>query len=103
MVGVADPLTEVKAAPDGSVEAVVQIPRGATLGAATVQLVGGSSAATAGLDLQVAARARPVPEQTTSVPLLATGFTLIGAAVLLGLMAARRSRGPDPRCPAERE
>src|SRR3954452_18807999 len=36
MVGVADPLTTVTAAADGSVKAVVQIPRGVALGMATV-------------------------------------------------------------------
>ena len=86
-------LTTVAAAPDGSVEAVVQIPRAAALGTATVQLVGGFSSATAGLDLQVAARVRPLAEQTTSVPVLAAGASLIGATGLLGLRAARRPRG----------
>lgn len=86
-------LTTVEAAPDGSVEAVVQIPRSAALGTATVRLVGGISTATAGLDLQVAARDRPLAEQTTSVPVLAAGASLIGATGLLGLQAARRPRG----------
>jgi hypothetical protein len=71
----------------------VQIPRAAALGTATVQLVGGFSSATAGLDLQVAARVRPLAEQTTSVPVLAAGASLIGATGLLGLCAARRPRG----------
>jgi hypothetical protein len=93
MLGVEGPLTTVTAGADGSVEAVVQIPRDAALGAATVQLVGGLSDATAGLHLQVAARAQPVPEQTTSVPVLAAGIALICAAGVLGLTAARRWRG----------
>ena len=93
MLGVEAPLATVSAAADGSVEAVVQIPRGAALGAATVQLVGGSSAATAGVDLQVAAREQPLAEETTSAPAMTAGLTLVGAAGLLGLLAARRSRG----------
>ncbi|WP_138734427.1 hypothetical protein [Modestobacter excelsi] len=93
LVGRDGALTTVEAAPDGSVEAVVQIPRAAALGTATVQLVGAVSTATAGLDLQVAARVRPLAEQTTSVPVLAAGASLIGASGLLGLCAARRPRG----------
>jgi hypothetical protein len=92
MLGVDGPLTTVTAAEDGSVEAVVQIPRGAALGTATVELVGGLSAATAGLDLQVAARTQPVRERTTSIPVFAAGVALIGAGGVLGLVAARRSR-----------
>jgi hypothetical protein len=92
IVGIDEPLTTVQAAPDGSVQTVVQIPRGATVGAATVQLVGGLSAATAGMDLQVAARSRPVPAPTTPVPTLAAGFALLASGGVLGLMAARRSR-----------
>ena len=92
LVGVDEPLTTVPAAADGTVETVVQIPRGATLGAATVELVGGLSAATAGMDLQVAARTRPIPQQTTSVPVLAAGLALVGAGGVLGLLAVRRSR-----------
>jgi hypothetical protein len=92
MLGVDGPLTTVTAAEDGSVEAVVQIPRGAALGTATVELVGGLSAATAGLDLQVAARTQPVREPTTSIPVFAAGVALIGAGGVLGLVAARRSR-----------
>ena len=92
LLGAADPLTTVTAGPDGRVEAVVQIPRSAALGAATVQLVGGASEAVAGLELQVAARSVPVVEQTTSTPVLAAGLGLIGAAAVLGLTAARRAR-----------
>jgi hypothetical protein len=92
MVGVAEPLTTVTAGADGSVEAVVQIPRSAALGTATVHLVGGLSDATAGLDLQVAARTQPVVQRATSVPVLTAGIALIGAAGVLGLMAAWRSR-----------
>ena len=90
LIGVDDPLTTVTAGADGSAEAVVQIPRHAALGTATVRLVGGLSAGTAGLDLQVAARARPVAEQTPSVPGLAAGIALVGATGVLGLTAARR-------------
>jgi hypothetical protein len=100
MRGTGDPLTTVTAGADGSVEAVVQIPRGAAPGAATVELVGGLSTATAGMDLQLTARTRPVPGRTTSVPTSAAGGALIVAAGCLGLMAARRPRGshtPSPR------
>jgi hypothetical protein len=98
MVGIDHPLTTVTAAVDGSVEAVVQIPRSAALGTATVQLVGGQSAASAGLDLQVAARAQPVAERT-SLPVFVAGTALIGAAGVLGLMAARRSRASHTTTP----
>jgi hypothetical protein len=99
IVGVDEPLTTVTAAADGSVEAIVQIPRAASLGAATVELVGGISSATAGIDLQVAARSQPVIEPTTSVPVFAAGVGLIGAAGVLGLMAARRSRADRSTMP----
>jgi hypothetical protein len=99
MLGVDDPLTTVTAGADGSVEAVVQIPRGAQLGTATMQLVGGLSDATAGLHLQVAARSQPLPEQTTSAPVLAAGMALICAAAALGMTAARRSRGDHRTTP----
>jgi len=99
LLGTGDRLTTVTAAQDGSVQAVVQIPRGAALGTATVQLVGASSSATAGLDLQVAARAQPLTERTTSGPVLAAGFGLIGAAGVLGLLAARRSRADRTTMP----
>jgi hypothetical protein len=92
MVGVETPLATVTAAADGSVEAVVQIPRGADPGAAVVELVGGLSTATAGMNLQLTARALPVPAPTTSVPVLAAGVALIVVAGCLGLLAARRSR-----------
>jgi hypothetical protein len=93
LLGVDHPLTTVTAAADGSVEAVVQIPRGVALGAVTVRLVGGYSAATAGVDLQVAARSQPVPQQTASAPMVAAVLALMGTGGALGLMAARRSRG----------
>jgi hypothetical protein len=97
LLGADGPLTTVTAGQDGSVEAVVQIPRGAAPGTATVRLVGGRSSATAGLDLQVAARLQPVAQQTGSVPVSATGVGLVAAAGLLGLVAARRSRADhDP-------
>jgi hypothetical protein len=99
MLGVDDPLATVTAGGDGSVEAVVQIPRAAALGTATVRLVGGLSAAAAGLDLQVAARATSVAQRTTSVPVLAAGLSLIGAAAVLGLVAARRSGGSHTTMP----
>ena len=99
LLGAHEPLTTVTAEADGSVEAVVQIPRDLSLGAATVRLVGGASAASAGLDLQVAARQQPLAPHTTSVPVLAAGTGLIGAAAVLGLTAARRSRGTTSRAP----
>lgn len=99
LLGAHEPLTTVTAGADGSVEAVVQMPRDLGLGAATVRLVGGASAASTGLDLQVAARQQPLPPRTTSVPVLAAGLGLIGAAAVLGLTAARRSRGTTSRTP----
>ncbi|WP_299955056.1 hypothetical protein [uncultured Modestobacter sp.] len=93
IAGLAEPLTTVAAAADGSVQAVVQIPRSAALGTATVQFVGGESAATAGLDLQVAARSRPVTGPTGSPAAVAAGLALVGAAGTLGLVGARRTRG----------
>lgn len=86
-------LGTVTAAADGSVEAVVQIPRGAALGAAALELVGSESAATAGVDLQVAARAAPVTEPNGSPAVLAAGLVLLTAAGSLGLVGMRRSRG----------
>ena len=91
--GVDEPLTTVTAAADGSVQTVVQIPREAALGSTTVQFTGTSSAATAGLDLDVAARDRVVPESTGSPATVAAGLALVGAAGTLGVMGARRSRG----------
>ncbi|MCZ2829892.1 hypothetical protein O2W14_13705 [Modestobacter sp. VKM Ac-2986] len=91
--GVNEPLTTVAAAADGSVETVVQIPRGAALGSTTVRFTGGDSAATAGLALDVAARDRAVPESTGSPVAVAAGLALVGAAGTLGLLGARRSRG----------
>ncbi|WP_222192735.1 hypothetical protein [Modestobacter italicus] len=93
IAGLDEPLTTVAAAADGSVQAVVQIPRGAALGTATVQFVGGESAATAGLDLQVAARSVPAAGQTGSPAVVAAGLALVGAAGTLGLVGARRTRG----------
>ena len=93
IAGLDEPLTTVTAAADGSVEAVVQIPRAAALGTATVRFVGGESSATAGLDLQVAARAQPAAEQAGSPAVVAAGLALIGAAGALGLVGARRSHG----------
>lgn len=93
IAGLDEPLTTVAAAADGSVQAVVQIPRGAALGPATVQFVGGESAATAGLDLQVAARSQPTTAQTGSPAVVAAGLALVGAAGTLGLVGTRRTRG----------
>jgi hypothetical protein len=86
------PLTTVVAAADGTVEAVVQIPRGADLGSVTVQLVGRTSSAMSGLDLQVAARQQVLTESGGHVPALAAGAALLVASVGLGAAAARRPR-----------
>ena len=91
--GIDEPLTTVTAAADGSVETVVQIPRDVGLGSTTVQFTGTDSATTAGLDLDVAARDRVVPESTGSPAAVAAGVALVGAAGTLGVMGARRSRG----------
>ena len=93
MLGRGDALSTVTAAADGSVEVVVQIPRGTQPGAATVQLVGGRSTATAGMDLELTARARPASERAATVPGYAAGGALAVAAAFLGLLAARRGRG----------
>ena len=91
--GIDEPLTTVPAAADGSVQTVVQIPREVALGSTTVQFTGTSSAATAGLDLDVAARDRVAAESAGSPVTVAAGLALVGAAGTLGLMGARRSRG----------
>jgi len=91
--GVDEPLTTVAAAADGSVQTVVQIPRAAALGSTTVTFTGNDSSATAGLDLDVAARDRVVPESTGSPFAVAAGLALVGTAGTLGLLGARRSRG----------
>jgi hypothetical protein len=87
-------LTTVTAGSDGSVEAVVQIPRSVELGTATVQLVGRQSAATTGIDLQVAARAEPVADPAGSPSTAVAVVGLLGAGGVIGLTAARRSREP---------
>ncbi|MCZ2803743.1 hypothetical protein O2W18_01340 [Modestobacter sp. VKM Ac-2983] len=92
LAGDGELLSTVTAAADGSVEAVVQIPRGVALGAATLEFVGGESAATAEVDLEVAARAAPVTEQTGSPVVLAAGLALLTAAGSIGLVGVRRSR-----------
>ena len=93
IAGIDEPLTTVTAAPDGSVEAVVQIPRAAELGQATVEFVGEESAATAGLDLEVAARSQPLPDDDGSPAVVAAGLGLLAAAGALGFLGARRTRG----------
>ncbi|MCZ2825535.1 MULTISPECIES: hypothetical protein [unclassified Modestobacter] len=92
LAGDGELLDTVTAAADGSVEAVVQIPRGVALGAATLEFVGGESAATAEVDLEVAARAAPVTEQNGSPVVLAAGLALLTAAGSIGLVGVRRSR-----------
>ncbi|MCZ2836074.1 hypothetical protein [Modestobacter sp. VKM Ac-2985] len=96
LAGDGELLSTVTAAADGSVEAVVQIPRGIALGAATLEFVGGESAATAGVDLEVAARAAPVTEQTGSPVVLAAGLALLTVAGSIGLVGVRRSRSGHP-------
>ncbi|WP_229682004.1 hypothetical protein [Modestobacter marinus] len=96
MAGGTELLGTVTAAADGSVEAVVQIPRGTALGAATLELVGGESAATAEVGLRVAARAAAATEQTGSPAVLAAGLVLLTAAGSLGLVGVRRARSGHP-------
>jgi hypothetical protein len=100
--GADDPLTTVRAGADGSVEAVVQIPRSTGLGTLTVQLVGQKSDTTTGLDLQVAARAPSVASATTPRPVVAAGSALLAAGAALGLLAARRPRGDADGLPDRR-
>jgi hypothetical protein len=90
--GVDEPLATAVAAADGTIEAVVQIPRGASLGAVTVQLVGRTSSATSGLDLQVAAREQAVAGGSAPVPVVAAGSALLLASAALGVATARRPR-----------
>jgi hypothetical protein len=93
LAGADGDLTRVNAATDGSVEAVVQIPRAAALGTASVELVGEMSAASAGLDLQVAARADRQPRLSSPGHRVPPSTALIGIAGLTGLLAVRRPRG----------
>ena len=94
-------LATAVAAADGAVEAVVQIPRGADLGPVSVQLVGRTSSAVSGLDLQVAARPPSLAESSTSLPVVAAGTALLVAGAALGAASARRApravrAGPAP-------
>ncbi|WP_448614574.1 hypothetical protein [Modestobacter sp. URMC 112] len=84
-------LATVVAAADGAVEAVVQIPRGTDLGPVSVQLVGRTSSAVSGLDLQVAARPPSLAESSTSMPVVAAGTALLVAGAALGAATARRT------------
>lgn len=86
------PPATVTAAPDGTVETVVQIPRSTQLGPLTVQLVGRDSARTSGLDLRVAAAQGAAPSPVPPVPVLAAGGALLAAGAALGSYAARRPR-----------
>ena len=97
MEGGSAPLATVVAAADGTIEAVVQIPRGADLGAVTVQLVGRTSSATSGLALQVAAREQPLAAVSTPLPVVAAGSALLLASVGLGVATARRPRTAPAR------
>lgn len=98
--GVDGPLATVVAAEDGSVEAVVQIPRAVELGPVTVQLVGRTSSATSGLDLQVAARQQPLVVTSDPLPVVAAGTALLVASAAVGGAAARRPRTAPARAPA---
>jgi hypothetical protein len=97
LAGRTAPLATVSAAPDGSVEAVVQIPDGAGPGSADVQLVGADSDSAAVIALQVAARSQALPAgsaPTQPVTLMA-GAALLVAAGGLGASAIRRPRDDD--------
>jgi hypothetical protein len=98
--GGAGPLATVVAAGDGAVEAVVQIPRGADLGPVTVRLVGRTSSAVTGLDLQVAARPPSLAQSSTTPPVLAAGTALLVAGTALGVATARRPRRGAHAAPA---
>jgi hypothetical protein len=98
--GADGPLTTVVAASDGSVEAVVQIPRAAELGQVTVRLVGRTSSATTGLDLQVAARQQSLAPTSDPVPVAAAGTALLVASAAVGVAVARRPRSVPARAPA---
>jgi hypothetical protein len=100
--GLDESLTTVTAGADGTVEAVVQIPRETDLGPLTIQLVGQDSAATTGLNLQVAARQTPRADTATPVPVLAAGAVLLAAGAVLGLYAAGRPRDDAAGPPARR-
>jgi hypothetical protein len=100
MPGADGSLTTVTAGADGTVEAVVQIPRATDLGPLTVHLVGQESATTTGLDLQVAARQSPVLAPVTPPPVLAGGAALLVTGAGLGLYAARRPRADADGLPA---
>jgi hypothetical protein len=94
------PLATVVAADDGSVEAVVQIPRAAEFGPVTVQLVGRASSATTGLDLQVAARQESLIPSSDPVPVIAACTALLVAGAAVGVAVARRPRTAPARAPA---
>ena len=100
LAGADGPLATVVAADDGSVEAVVQIPRTAELGPMTVQLVGRTSSATSGLDLQVAARQQSLAPTSEPVPVVAAGAALLVASAAVGGAVARRPRTAPARDPA---
>jgi hypothetical protein len=102
LAGADRPLTTVVAADDGSVEAVVQIPRAAELGPVTVQLVGRTSSATSGLDLRVAARQQSLAPRSHPVPVVAAGTALLMASAAVGGAVARRPRTAPARAPAWR-
>jgi hypothetical protein len=100
LAGAPGALAAVVAADDGSVEAVVQIPRAAELGPLTVQLVGRTSSATSGLDLQVAARQQSLAPASDPVPVVAAGAALLVAGAAVGAAVARRPRAAAARAPA---
>jgi hypothetical protein len=99
LAGAPGVLATVAAAPDGTVEAVVQVPRGAQLGPVTVTLAGRTSSATSGLDLQVAARQPSLAESSPPGPVLAAGTALLVAGAAVGAAVARRRRPGVARAP----
>ena len=94
------PLATVTADDQGRVEAVVQIPQDVLLGPAVVRLVGSDSTAATSVALEVAARDTVEHATRTPLPLLAAGLALLGAAVGLATVAARRPRTDDWQPPA---
>ncbi|TFV61656.1 hypothetical protein E4P41_09560 [Geodermatophilus sp. DF01-2] len=95
-------LTSVVASPDGSVETAVRIPTGTSAGQAVLELVGGESASSAAVALQVAAAATPLPLPDGGVlwPLLAAGSALLAAGVGLAVVSGGRRPGARPGGPA---
>ena len=92
--GSAASLATVTADDQGQVEAVVQIPQDVLLGPAVVRLVGSDSTAVTEVSLEVAAR-DTASTGGPPLPMLAAGLALLGVAVGLATVAARRPRADD--------